>query len=64
MRIIANGVTRIQELEECMELIASAFTTDRSTEDRVIEYSGDYALYKIKIGVFYDEVQSIEIEVL
>lgn len=64
MRILANGITSISQLNEVMELIGTQFTTDRSTEDQIIEYSGDYGIYDVKISLYYDEIQTIEIEVL
>ena len=64
MKIIANGITSITELNEVMGLIENEFTTDKSTSDNDIMLFGSEATYNVKISVYYDDVQLIEIEVM
>ena len=64
MKIIANGISNIKELNEVMELIENEFTTDRSTSDNEIMLFGSESTYNVKISVYYDDVQLIEIEVM
>ena len=64
MKIIANGIDNIQQLKECVDFIENEFTTDRSTENVEISFIGEYGKYRIEIYVYYDEVLTIEIEVM
>ena len=64
MKIIANGISNTKQLNEVMAFIENEFTTDRSTEDCVVNLSGEHGVYDITISVYYDDVQTIEIEVL